>query len=218
MWTDPPVRRRSARDRCHGESRRTRLGDVTAPGTGKATALDAIRARLGVPAERTVAVGDGVNDLDMLAWARRSVAMGHAPAIVRHAAGEVTGSIGEHGAVTVLRSLVPPEVDPAALSPLAAQLATAAHTAPGIAVIRVWHGARAELARCETWTLPNDGTWHRHAPIPSGTGATMRGIETAAREAGLDYPHGDGGRRRAHWRSTTVQDGPAGFELPLGIA
>jgi hypothetical protein len=70
-----------------------------------------------------------------------------------------------------------------------------------------------DLARCEAWTL-QDGRWVRHAPIPSGVGITMRAIGTAALEAGLPYPRGDEGRRRAQWRSVTG-DGPAGFELPL---
>jgi hypothetical protein len=42
----------------------------------------------------------------------------------------------------------------------------------------------------------------------------MRAIETAALDAGMPYPRGDEGRRRAQWRSVTG-DGPAGFELPL---
>ncbi|WP_419706518.1 HAD family hydrolase [Promicromonospora sp. NFX87] len=191
--------------------------DLTAPGTSKAAALEAIRTRLGVPAEQTVAVGDGINDLEMLAWAARSVAMGHAPAVVQAAADEVTGTIEESGAVAVLHSLLPPDVDVGSLSPLAAQLATAVVTAHGAAkIVRVWHGIGAGLSRCEVWTL-RDGAWVRHAPIPAGTGATMRAIERAAREAGLTYPRGDEGRRRAHWRASVLHDGPAGFDLPLSL-
>ncbi|MFI9485363.1 HAD family hydrolase [Promicromonospora sp. NPDC052451] len=185
--------------------------DVTAPGVNKAVALDAIRAHLSVPAGRTVAIGDGVNDLDMLAWAGRSVAMGQAPAIVRSAATETTGSIDQAGLLPVLASLVP-AVDHT-LSRLAAQIATAERTAPGPVMLRVWHGRGPDLARCEAWTL-QDGRWARHAPIPSGVGVTMRAIETAALDAGMPYPRGEEGRRRAQWRSVTG-DGPAGFELPL---
>jgi hydroxymethylpyrimidine pyrophosphatase-like HAD family hydrolase len=185
--------------------------DITAAGANKAAALDVVRTHLGIPADRTVAVGDGVNDLDMLSWAERSVAMGHAPAIVRSAADETTGAIDQAGALPVLASLVP-AVD-GSLSPLAAQIATAERTAPGPVALRVWHGAGPDLCRCEAWTL-QDGRWVRHAPIPSGVGTTMRAIETAALEAGLPYPRGDEGRRRAQWRSVT-DGGPAGFELPL---
>ncbi|MFI8524893.1 HAD family hydrolase [Promicromonospora sukumoe] len=185
--------------------------DIAGPGVNKAVALDGVRQHLRVPPERTVAVGDGVNDLPMLAWARRSVAMGHAPAIVRSAADETTGTIADGGVLPVLASLVP-AVD-SSLSPLAAQIATAETSAPGPVVLRVWHGAGTELSRCEAWSL-QDGRWARHAPIPSGVGTTMRAIETAALEAGLPYPRGEEGRRRAQWRSATGH-GPAGFELPL---
>ena len=185
--------------------------DITARDVNKAVALDGVRKHLNIPAERTVAVGDGINDLTMLAWAGRSVAMGHAPAIVRSAADETTGAIDQAGALAVLRSLVP-AVD-RSLSPLAAQIATAEASAPGPVVLRVWHGTGPDLSRCEAWTLQT-GHWIRHAPIPSGVGTTMRAIEAATLEAGLPYPRGDEGRRRAQWRSVTGP-GPAGFELPL---
>ncbi|MEV0950473.1 HAD family hydrolase [Promicromonospora sp. NPDC050249] len=186
--------------------------DITAADVNKAVALDGVREYLNIPADRTVAVGDGVNDLAMLAWAGRSVAMGHAPAIVRSAADETTGTIAQSGAVAVLASLVP-TVD-RSLSPLAAQIATAQASATGPVVLRVWHGTGPDLARCEAWTLQT-GRWVRHAPIPSGVGTTMRAIEAAAIEASLWFPRGDEGRRRAQWRSV-VGNGSAGFELPLG--
>jgi hydroxymethylpyrimidine pyrophosphatase-like HAD family hydrolase len=192
--------------------------DLTAPKTSKAAALEAIRTHLNVSTEQTVAVGDGINDLEMLAWAARSVAMGHAPAVVQAAADEVTGTIEQSGAAAVLHSLLPPAIDVGSLSPLAAQLATAVATTHGAAkIVRVWHGTGTGLSRCEIWTL-REGTWVRHAPVPAGTGTTMRAIERAAREAGLTYPRGDEGRRRAHWRASVLHDGPAGFDLPLAPA
>lgn len=140
----------------------------------------------------------------------------HAPQPVHAAADEITGTIQEHGAVTVLHSLLPTHVDTTTLSRLAAQFALAVHTAPDrVAVVRVWHGTRADdLIRCEVGTL-QDGAWEKHAPVPAGTGATMRDVETAAREAGLVYPRGSQGRRRAHWRTSVPDIGPAAFELPL---
>ncbi|MCF4120541.1 HAD hydrolase family protein [Antribacter sp. KLBMP9083] len=80
--------------------------DVTPVHLSKATVLERVRVLLGVEAARTVAVGDGVNDLEMIAWSARGVAMGHAPAAVRDAADEVTGTIDEHGVVSVLHSLL----------------------------------------------------------------------------------------------------------------
>jgi len=81
--------------------------DIAPAGTTKASALEELRRDLGVHPERTVAVGDGRNDLEMLRWAARGVAMGHAPAEVREAADEVTGTIDDDGVVAVLRSLLP---------------------------------------------------------------------------------------------------------------
>ncbi len=79
--------------------------DVTGPGLSKATALEKVRANLGVEPSRTVAIGDGLNDLEMFRWAARAVAMGHAPAEVRAAADVVTGTLDEHGAAVTLDAL-----------------------------------------------------------------------------------------------------------------
>ncbi|MFI8523359.1 HAD family hydrolase [Promicromonospora sukumoe] len=79
--------------------------DVTGPGLSKATALEKVRANLGVEPSRTVAIGDGRNDLEMFRWAAHAVAMGHAPAVVREAADAVTGNFDEHGAAVALDAL-----------------------------------------------------------------------------------------------------------------
>ncbi len=80
--------------------------DLTPGGVSKASALEQIRQHLGVEPFATVAVGDGGNDLEMLRWAARGVAMGHAPALVREVADEVTGTVDDDGVVAVLRSLL----------------------------------------------------------------------------------------------------------------
>ncbi len=80
--------------------------DLTPGGVSKASALEELRQRLGVEPFATVAVGDGHNDIEMLAWAARGVAMGHADEPVRAVADEVTGTIDDDGAVAVLRSLL----------------------------------------------------------------------------------------------------------------
>lgn len=80
--------------------------DVTPRGLSKASALETIRARLDVPADRTVAVGDGLNDAEMLAWAAYAVAMGHAPDPIKALADHITGTIHEQGAASVLQALV----------------------------------------------------------------------------------------------------------------
>lgn len=80
--------------------------DIAPMGVTKASALEVVREELGVPAERTLAVGDGANDIEMLRWAARGVAMGHASERVRGAADEVTEGIEEDGVVAVLHSLL----------------------------------------------------------------------------------------------------------------
>jgi Cof subfamily protein (haloacid dehalogenase superfamily) len=80
--------------------------DIAASGVTKASALEALRQRLGTARSLTVAVGDGRNDVEMLQWAGRGVAMGQAPDEVRSAASEVTGTVYDDGAAKVLRSLV----------------------------------------------------------------------------------------------------------------
>ncbi|MGO3153234.1 MAG: HAD family hydrolase [Galactobacter sp.] len=80
--------------------------DIAARGVTKASALERLRSRLDIDRANTVAVGDGRNDIEMLGWAHRGVAMGQAPAEVKLAADEVTGTVEEHGLATVLTSLV----------------------------------------------------------------------------------------------------------------
>jgi len=79
--------------------------DLAPDGVDKGTSLELVRQRLGVPHERTVAVGDGRNDVEMFAWAARSVAMGNASPEVRAVAGEVCASVEADGAATVLESI-----------------------------------------------------------------------------------------------------------------
>ncbi|MFC7401502.1 HAD family hydrolase [Citricoccus sp. GCM10030269] len=80
--------------------------DIAAAGVTKASGLEALRDHLGVHIDHTVAVGDGRNDIEMLAWAGRGVAMGQAPPEVVKVADEVTGNVHENGVATVLRSLL----------------------------------------------------------------------------------------------------------------
>lgn len=76
--------------------------DVVPVGVSKASALDKVRRRLGVPVEATAAVGDGYNDVEMLRWAGRGIAMGNAPAAVQDVADEVTWGVEDDGVAVVL--------------------------------------------------------------------------------------------------------------------
>ena len=80
--------------------------DIAAEGDTKASALEALRRRLGTDQANTVAVGDGRNDIEMLTWAGRGIAMGQAPDEVLAVADEVTASVLDDGAALVLRGLL----------------------------------------------------------------------------------------------------------------
>lgn len=79
--------------------------DINPEGVSKGSALEQLRRQLGVQPCDTVAVGDQRNDLEMLRWAARGVAMGNAPDEVKAAADEVTGDVLEDGLADVLDSL-----------------------------------------------------------------------------------------------------------------
>ncbi len=53
-----------------------------------------------------MAIGDQRNDIEMLEWAARGVAMGQAPDEVKAAADEVTGTVEDDGLAQVLHSLL----------------------------------------------------------------------------------------------------------------
>lgn len=78
---------------------------VVCAGLSKARALEELRVRLGVACDATFAVGDGLNDIEMLRWAGHGVAMGQAPEEVRAAADEVTGTLARDGLATALSRL-----------------------------------------------------------------------------------------------------------------
>ena len=80
--------------------------DINPEGVSKGSALELVRRTLKVEPGDTVAVGDQRNDIEMLHWAARGVAMGQAPDEVKEAADEVTGTVEEDGLVPVLRSLL----------------------------------------------------------------------------------------------------------------
>ena len=83
--------------------------DIAPDGVNKSTALERVRDALGIPGERVMAVGDGRNDIEMLAWATsiggRGVAMGQAPDEVVAAASEVTQRDTADGLALALASL-----------------------------------------------------------------------------------------------------------------
>ncbi|AKU18439.1 HAD family hydrolase [Luteipulveratus mongoliensis] len=81
--------------------------DINPEGVSKGSALELVRRRLGVEPSDTVAVGDQRNDVEMLQWAARGVAMGQAPVEVQEIANEVTGTVDDDGLAQVLRTIAP---------------------------------------------------------------------------------------------------------------
>ncbi len=76
--------------------------DIAPQGVNKATALAEVAAGYGVPADGVLAFGDGRNDIEMLRWAGRGVAIGDAPDEVKTAADDVTALFADGGPVAEL--------------------------------------------------------------------------------------------------------------------
>lgn len=74
--------------------------DLAPVGVSKASGLQYVVDQLGVSAADTLAIGDGRNDIEMLQWAGRGVAMGQAVQQVLDAADDVTDIVSEDGAAT----------------------------------------------------------------------------------------------------------------------
>lgn len=85
------------------------LLEISAPGISKATTLAELAARRGITAAEVLAFGDMPNDLPMLGWAGRSVAVANAHPDVLAAADEVTASNDESGVALVLERYFPTE-------------------------------------------------------------------------------------------------------------
>lgn len=71
--------------------------DLAPQGVSKATGLESVARRLGVAQDDVLAIGDGHNDVEMLAWAGRGVAMGQSPTSVQKAADDVTETVEADG-------------------------------------------------------------------------------------------------------------------------
>ncbi|GAA1676279.1 Cof-type HAD-IIB family hydrolase [Fodinicola feengrottensis] len=76
--------------------------DVSGPNVNKATGAAMLAADLGVDVADVLAIGDGSNDMPMLRWAGRSVAMGQAPDKVKAVADVVTATVDEDGVAVEL--------------------------------------------------------------------------------------------------------------------
>lgn len=81
--------------------------DIAPEGVSKASALSEVCAELGVAQTDVLAIGDGRNDIEMLRWAGRGVAMGQGPLEVQEAADFVTATALEDGVAMELSRWFP---------------------------------------------------------------------------------------------------------------
>ena len=80
--------------------------DLTNKGVTKGHALKKIQSILGIKKEETLAFGDNINDLEMLAEAKYSFAIGNAREEVKMAAAYVAESNKNEGVLKVLEELL----------------------------------------------------------------------------------------------------------------
>lgn len=99
-----------ARERFAGRAAVTvahpRFLEFIAPGESKGHAVRLVARRLGVPLGQVLAIGDQVNDLEMLASVGHGTAMPTAPEAVLDVARYVAPPVGEEGAAQVIEALV----------------------------------------------------------------------------------------------------------------
>jgi hydroxymethylpyrimidine pyrophosphatase-like HAD family hydrolase len=82
------------------------LLEMSAGGVSKGSTLAALCASEGITSDQVLAFGDMPNDLPMLRWAGRSVAVANAHPEVLAAVGEVTASCDEDGVAQTLERLL----------------------------------------------------------------------------------------------------------------
>lgn len=80
--------------------------EILPAGSSKGSALEFMAQRLGVPLEVVIAVGDNLNDLEMIRVAGLGVAMGNAPDALRTQADYVTATNDEEGLREVVERFV----------------------------------------------------------------------------------------------------------------
>jgi Cof subfamily protein (haloacid dehalogenase superfamily) len=81
--------------------------DIAPEGISKASALADVAGELGVDQADVLAIGDGRNDIEMLRWAGRGVAMGQSPLEVQEAADDVTETVTNDGVARELSRWFP---------------------------------------------------------------------------------------------------------------
>jgi Cof subfamily protein (haloacid dehalogenase superfamily) len=81
--------------------------DLSPVGVTKASGLARVCEALDIPAADVLAIGDGRNDVEMLRWAGRGVAMGQSIDVVKQAADAVTADVQDDGVAQELQRFWP---------------------------------------------------------------------------------------------------------------
>jgi Cof subfamily protein (haloacid dehalogenase superfamily) len=81
--------------------------DLSPVGVSKASGLQHVVDKIGLRAADVLAIGDGRNDIEMLRWAGRGVAMGQAVDEVKEAADDVTATVHDEGAAVEMSRWFP---------------------------------------------------------------------------------------------------------------
>ncbi|MDP3878917.1 MAG: Cof-type HAD-IIB family hydrolase [Dehalococcoidales bacterium] len=76
--------------------------NVLAPGVSKGEALEALVSHLGVPLSAVAAIGDGVNDVSLLAKAGLAIAMDNAPPELKAVADHITRDADHNGVAAAI--------------------------------------------------------------------------------------------------------------------
>lgn len=80
-------------------------GEITCSGIDKASGMQHYLDRAGISREDSIAVGDGPNDLEMIAYAHTGVAMGNSIPALKKEAGLVCGRVDEDGLYGAFQTL-----------------------------------------------------------------------------------------------------------------
>lgn len=101
-----PEARRAFAGRAAPTVSHPRFLEFVAPGVSKGAALARLARSLGVPLAQTMAIGDNMNDLEMIEVAGHGVAMPSAPPDVRAAARYLAPPLELEGAAEIIEALV----------------------------------------------------------------------------------------------------------------
>ena len=84
----------------------TEFVNIVAPGVSKGSAMVALSEHMGIEKGEIVAIGDGMNDIELLASSGLGIAMGNAPDEVKAVADEVTLDTNNSGLAAAIEKLL----------------------------------------------------------------------------------------------------------------